>query len=71
MASLQCGVNLYQARISAVEEVVWQLTSWASSGPNWPYALVWFNGDTCHAPLPKEGHLCVLTEGCTNSATCG
>ena len=61
-------VNLYQARISTVEEAVQQLTALTSSGPNWPYALVQFNGDTCHAPLPKEGHLCVLTEGGTNNA---
>ena len=63
-------VNPYQARISTMEEVVWQLTALTSSGPNWLYALAWFNGDTHHVPLPKEGHLCVLTEGGTNSATC-
>ena len=27
--------------------------------------------DTCHAPLPREGHLGVLTEGGTNNATFG
>ena len=63
-------VNLYQARISTVEEAVWQLTTLTSGGPNWPYALVQFNGDTHHVPLPKEGHLCVLTEGGTSSASC-
>ena len=61
-------VNLYQARV--VEEEVRQLTTLTSSGPNWPYALVQLNGDTHHVPLPREGHLCILTEGGTNSATC-
>ena len=63
-------VNPYQARIPTVEEAVKQLTALVSSGPDWPYALVWLNGDTCHAPLPREGHLCILPEGGTSSATC-
>ena len=28
------------------------------------------NGDTHHVPLPREGHLCILPEGDTSSATC-
>ena len=63
-------VNPYQARVSTVKELVRQLTTLTSSGPNWPYTLVWFSGDTCHELLPKEGHLCALTEGGTSSATC-
>ena len=63
-------VNPCQARISTVEEVVRQLTALVSSGPNWPYALVQVNGDTCHVPLPREGHLSSLPEGGTNSAAC-
>ena len=43
---------------------------WCPSGPNWPHAFVWLNKDTHHAPLPREGHLGVLTEGGTNSTTC-
>ena len=35
----------------------------ASTGPNWPYALVWLNGDAHHMPLPTEGHLSVMVEG--------
>ena len=31
-------VNPFQARVSTVEEVVRELTTLASSGPNWPYA---------------------------------
>ena len=63
-------VNSYQARISTVEEVVRQLTTLVSSGPNWSYALVWLNGDTHHVPLPREGHLSVQPEGGTGSTTC-
>ena len=51
-------------------EVVKQLTPLISTGPNWPYALVWLNTDTHHAPLPKEGHLSVLVERNTSSAAC-
>ena len=52
-------VSPYQARVSTVEEEVKQLTALVSTGPEWPYTLVWLNGDTCHAPLPREGHLSI------------
>ena len=64
-------VNPCWARVPTVEEVVRELTASASSGPNWPYALVWLNGDTHHAPLPREGHLGILPQGGTNSIACG
>ena len=64
-------VNPYQARVPTAEEAYNQLTALVSSRPDWPYALVWLNRDTCHAPLPREGHLSVLPEGGTSSATCG
>ena len=75
MSDRVCGlspiwVNQYQARVSTVEEVVRQLTALVSSGPDWPHALVQLNGDICHVPLPREGHLSVLPEGGTSSATC-
>ena len=63
-------VNPIQARFPTVEEVVKKLTALVSSGPDWPYALVWFHGDTCHVPLPREGHLSVPPEGGTSSAIC-
>ena len=63
-------VNPYQARVPTMEEAVKQLTTLVSSGPDWPYALVQLNGDTCHAPLPREGHLSVLPRGGTSSAAC-
>ena len=62
-------VNPYQARVPTVEEAVKQLTALVSTGPNWPYTLVWLNEDTHHAPLPREGHLSTLVEG-TNSTAC-
>ena len=64
-------VDPSQARVSTVEEAVRQLTALVSSGPNWPYTLVQLNGDTCHAPLSREGHLSILSEGGTSSASCG
>ena len=54
-----------------MEEAVKELTAWVSSGPDWPYALLQLNEDTCHAPLPKKGHLGVLPAGDTNSTACG
>ena len=40
-----------------------------STRPDWLYALVQLNGDACHVPLPREGHLSILVEGGTSSAT--
>ena len=54
-----------------MKEAVRELTAWVSSGPNWTYTLVQLNEDTHHAPLPKEGHLGVLSTGGTNSTACG
>ena len=64
-------VNPCQARVRSMEEAVRELTAWVSSGPNWPYALVQLNEDTCLAPLPKEGHLGILPQGGTNITACG
>ena len=63
-------VNPYQARVSTVEEAIKQLTALISTGSAWPYALVWLNADTHHAPFPKEGHLSILVKGGTSSAAC-
>ena len=62
-------VNSYQARVSTMEEVVKQQTALISTRPDWPYTLV-FNGNACHVPLPREGHLSILVERGTSSATC-
>ena len=47
-------VHHYQARVSTIDEAVKQLTPLASTGPDWPYALVQLNRDACHVPLPTE-----------------
>ena len=54
-----------------MEEAVKQLAPLVSTGPNWPYTLVQLNRDAHHAPLPTEGHLSIMVEGSTRSATCG
>ena len=53
-----------------MEEAVKQLIALVSTGSDWPYTLVGLNGDTCHVPLPREGHLSTLVEGGTSSAAC-
>ena len=58
------------ARVFTVEEAVEQLTPRMSTGPDWPYTLVQFDGDAHHAPLPMEGHLSIMVEGSTSSVTC-
>ena len=63
-------VHPYQVRVSTIEEAIKQLDKLTPSGPNWPYALVWLNGDAWHVPLPTEGHLSVMMEGSTSSIPC-
>ena len=63
-------VNPCQTRVHSMEEVVRNLAILVSSGPNWPYALVWLHEDTCHVPLPKEGHLGILPKGGVEMTTC-
>ena len=63
-------VNPSQARVPSMEEVVEKLTAWASSGPDWPYALVQLHEGTHHAPFPKEGHLSILPQRGVESTPC-
>ena len=63
-------VNPCQARAHSMEEAVRELTAWVSSGPNWPYTLVQLHKDTCHAPLPKEGHPGILPQGGAEMTAC-
>ena len=51
-------------------EAVKLLTPLLSTGSDCPYALVQFNGDACHAPLPKEGQLSIQVMGGTGSTAC-
>ena len=53
-----------------MEEAIWKLTPWASSGPNWPYTLVQLHKGTHHVPLPKEGHLGILPQRGTEATPC-
>ena len=68
---LTIWVNPCQARAHSMEEAVGNLTTWVSSGPDWPYTLVQLHKDTCHVPLPKEGHLGILPQGGTETTACG
>ena len=54
-----------------MEEAVGKLTARASSGPNWPYALVQLHKGTQHVPLPKEGHLGILPQRGAEATPCG
>ena len=67
---LTIWVNPCQSRVPSMEEVVGKLTAWVSSGPNWSYALVQLHEGTCHAPLPKEGHLGILPQRGTEATPC-
>ena len=53
-------VHPYETRVSVIGGTTKQLTQLASTGSNWPYALVQLNGDVCHVPLSKEGDLSVV-----------
>ena len=64
-------VHPYQARVSTIDGAAKQLAQLASTGPNWPYALVQSNGDACHMPLPTEGHLSVMMEENTSNVPYG
>ena len=64
-------VHPCQARISTIDGTAEQFTQLASTGPNWPYALVQLNRDTCHMPLSTEGHLSVMVEGSMSSVPYG
>ena len=64
-------VHPYQARVSMIDDTAKQLTQVVSTGPDWPYALVWLNGDTHHVPLPTDGHLSIMMEGNTSNVHCG
>ena len=64
-------MNPCQARVRSNEEAVRELTVWVSSGLGWPCALVQLNKDTCHVPLPKEGHLGILPQREADMTACG
>ena len=51
-----------QVRVATMEEAVEKLTTFTSSGANWPYALAQLCKDPHHAPLPKNKHLGILPQ---------
>ena len=54
-----------------MEEAVGKLTTWVSSGPDWPNALVQLHERTHHVSLPREGHLGILLQGGAEATPCG
>ena len=63
-------VHPCQARVPTLDKVVRKLALLASSGSNWSYAFMHFNGDAHHVPLPKEGHLSAMTDGTPSNIPC-
>ena len=56
-------VNLNQVRAATMEEAVKKLTTYPSSGKDWPYALAQLCVDPHHMPLPRDKHLGILPQG--------
>ena len=52
-----------QIQASTMEEAVGTLSTYISSGPNWPYALAQLYEGSSHTPFPKDKHLGVLPQG--------
>ena len=64
-------VNPNQARASTMEEVVETLSTYPSSGTNWPYALAQLYEGSSHVPLSKDKHLGILPQGEVEETSCG
>ena len=64
-------VHPNQVRLTTIEEAVEGLTTYTSSGVNWPYALAQLCEDPHHAPLPKNKHLGILPQGKAQETFCG
>ena len=56
-------VNPNQVWVSTMEEAVGTMSTYISSGPNWPYGLVQLYEGSSHTPLPKDKHLGILPQG--------
>ena len=59
-----------QVRVATMEEAVKKLTTFTSSGADWPYALAQLCKDPHNAPLPKNKHLGVLPQGKAQETFC-
>ena len=53
-----------------MEEVVEKLAACTSSGTDWPYTLAQLYKGPCHAPLPKDKHLGILSQGKVDETPC-
>ena len=62
--------NPKQVRAASMEEAVKKLTAYTSNGTDWPYTLVELHKGTCHAPLPREGHLGILPQRGAEATPC-
>ena len=56
-------VNSKQTWASTMEETAETLAAFPSSGTDWPYALAQLYKGSHHAPLPKDKHLGILSQG--------
>ena len=56
-------ISPHQAQASTMEEAIGTLSACFSSGPNWPYVLVWLYEGSNHTPLPKDKQLGILPKG--------
>ena len=59
MQGRQYGISLvwvhpHQVRVTTIEEAADSLTTYTSSGVNWPYALAQLCEDPHHATTPQE-----------------
>ena len=63
-------ISPHQSRASTMTEALEILSTFASSGPDWPYVLTQLYEDTNHVPLPKDKHLGILPQGKAESP-CG
>ena len=63
-------ISPHQAQASTMEEALGILSTCTSNGPNWPYVFIQSYEGANHAPLPKDKHLSVLSQGNAESP-CG
>ena len=63
-------ISLHQAQASMMEEALGILSTCTSNGPDWLYVFIQLYEGANHAPLPKDKHLSVLSQGNVESP-CG
>ena len=63
-------ISPHQAWASMMEEVLGILSTCTSNGLDWPYVFIQLYEGANHAPLPKDKHLSILSQGNAESP-CG